>query len=113
MNAPSKQRLIEALGLTAEQADLIRALIHKTVKTWDPALFPETAEWVRQCYHRPPYVERLLSAINETMQGHGVEHIGENALYVNTGDTYSPTLLYDYSTGTIRLTTWGDFVETH
>lgn len=33
------------------------------------------------------------------------------ALYVNTGDTYNPTLLYETETGRFRATTFGDWVE--
>jgi hypothetical protein len=33
------------------------------------------------------------------------------AEYVNSGDTYSPTVLYDYSEGKFYLTTYGDWVE--
>lgn len=58
-----------------------------------------------------------MECINETIGGHGVEALGDNmepaALYVNTGDTYSPTLLYSYNSDTIRLTTWGDFAESN
>ena len=56
-----------------------------------------------------------MECLNETMQGYGVEALGDNmqpsALYVNTGDTYSQTLLYSYKSNTIQLTTWGDFAE--
>lgn len=33
------------------------------------------------------------------------------ALYVNTGDTYEPTILYDTVAGEFGITTMGDFVE--
>lgn len=70
--------------------------------------------------------ERKLSLINKLMDGYGVEYVddqnkGQNvgrysessaaAMYVNTGDTYSPTVLYDVDAGKFRLTSWGDFVE--
>ena len=117
MNAPSIQRLQADLGLTTQQAKLVRALIRKEVKTWDETLFPATSAWLKTCYHRPSYPDRLLSALNEVIGGHGVETIEgrefnqPSALYVNTGDAYSPTLLYCYKSNTVRLTTWGDYAE--
>lgn len=55
-------------------------------------------------------------AADKAIQGHGVESIrcpsrGLMAVYVNTGDTYSATLLCNISTGAWRITTWGDYVE--
>jgi hypothetical protein len=32
-------------------------------------------------------------------------------LYINFGDTYSPTVLYDTVNGEFLLTSWGDFYE--
>ena len=117
MRAPSKKRLMESLGITSEKADLVRRLIRNEIKTRDGSLFPETAKWLFQCYNEPCYRERLMSCIDETIGGHGVESIEGNnwrwpsATYINTGDTYSPTLLLDWEKGTISLTTWGDWVE--
>ena len=50
------------------------------------------------------------------LEGYGVESIrcpnrGLLAVYVNTGDTYSTTLLCNIETGAWRITTWGDYVE--
>lgn len=55
-------------------------------------------------------------AANTLLEGHGVEAIrcpsrGLLAVYVNTGDTYSTTLLCHIPTGAWRVTTWGDYVE--
>lgn len=50
------------------------------------------------------------------LEGYGVESIrcpnrGLLAVHVNTGDTYSATLLCNIETGAWRITTWGDYVE--
>lgn len=55
-------------------------------------------------------------AADVLLDGHGVESIrcpsrGLLAVYVNTGDTYSATLLCNVATGAWRVTTWGDYVE--
>lgn len=58
-----------------------------------------------------------LQLAGRLLDGHGGESIrcpqrGLLAVYVNTGDTYSPTLLCNTATGAWRVTTWGEFVET-
>lgn len=59
-----------------------------------------------------------LRAADAAIEGYGGESIscplrGLLAVYVNTGDTYSPTLLCNIETGAWRLTTWGDYVEAY
>ena len=53
---------------------------------------------------------------DSAIEGFGPEVIrcqsrGLLAVYVNTGDTYSTTLLLNRQSMTWRITTWGDFVE--
>jgi hypothetical protein len=66
--------------------------------------------------------EDLLKAAAEMIGAYGVEAIrgGVNAgsyfqdhvaLYINTGDTYEPTILYDTVAREMGITTTGDFVE--
>jgi hypothetical protein len=31
--------------------------------------------------------------------------------YLNTGDTYAPTIIFDFNTDTWRVASWGDLVE--
>jgi hypothetical protein len=57
-----------------------------------------------------------LHKADSVISGHGGESIrcprrGLLAVYVNTGDTYSTTLLYNVASGAWRITTWGDYVE--
>lgn len=68
-------------------------------------------------------VEDAMLAIDKILGTYGTEAItAENsahsgyfydavALYVNTGDTYNPTILYDVNKRRFELTTWGDWVE--
>jgi hypothetical protein len=67
--------------------------------------------------------EDALKQINDLVDGFGVEYLqpdedrGDDftaeypAYYINMGDTYKPTLLYDGETGKIYLTTWGSWYE--
>ena len=77
-------------------------------------------------YDLPDYVEKYdlpdvaLHVIDKLLGGFGVEAVGgdmevssysPDMAYVNTGDTYSPTVVYDYGSGRFSLTSWGDWVE--
>jgi hypothetical protein len=117
MNAPSIKTLTTQLHLTEEQAKTVRGLIRREVRTENETQFPHTFRWIQSCYHRPRWIERVMECINEEIGGSGVECIeGEDFrqpdfLYINTGDTYSATIVYAYKQGTFRVTCWGDLVE--
>ena len=69
----------------------------------------------------------FLRKADEAIGGHGVEPLAlgkdsckkydidwddrEIAYYVNTGDTYSATLIYDPEDNRVYLTTWGDWLQ--
>lgn len=70
----------------------------------------------------PRDAEKTLEFADKAIGGFGVESIrGDGgaggfwqeavAAYVNTGDTYSSTVLYDTNKKRFYLTTFGDFVE--
>jgi hypothetical protein len=68
-------------------------------------------------------VDEALETANKLIEGYGIEAIrGEAptyrfyyqdivALYVNTGDTYTGTVVYDVEKQQFQLTTFGDWVE--
>ena len=115
--APSAERLKKDFGLTDEQAATVRGLIRGEIKTKDPERFPRSNTWFRSCYHEPSRVDRILACLDEVCETHGVESLQgrdpyqPSACYLNTGDTYNATILYNYETDSFSLTTWGDFVE--
>lgn len=68
------------------------------------------------------YNDCIMEAINEEMNGFGIEPIRDPshwdnywgdyiAIYVNMGDTYSATILYDTRDNKYILTSYGDFIE--
>ena len=117
MKAPSIKTLCESLHIDKDKAKLVRALIKKEQKTVNESLFPLTFQWVQACYHRPNWLERVLSCFNELLNGHGVEAVeGESfrfplMAYVNLGETYSPTLLFCYKAQAFRVQSVGDYLE--
>ncbi len=68
-------------------------------------------------------VDHALDGISELLGGHGVEPLRDNGwdyyycdiglLYVNMGETYTPTVCYDTRLKKWIITSWGDFVEKH
>ena len=101
-------------------ADTLRSLMDGRK---DPREFPGVQRWLDQCFNDPSDNELIMAAIDEVMDGHGVEairgryvdgyHQDIQAVYVNMGDTYDITILLDHETGNYVLTTWGDWVERH
>lgn len=78
--------------------------------------------WRKQCHHWPPSApEMVMCALDHILETCGVEAIYGNyvdqyhqdiqAAYLNTGDTYACTILFDNVSQRYRLVSWGDFVE--
>jgi len=84
----------------------------------NPDGFPSVKKWVAQCYNEPWDCERRMEAANEIIGGHGVEGLGfvddcayGKASYVNLGDTYDTTLLYDHGEDEFVVCSWGSWYE--
>ena len=66
-------------------------------------------------------IEGTLRLASDTLRGFGVEAVTVQTIrgpqgdtyfdYVNMGDTYAATLLYDYQAGRFRVTSYGDLIE--
>jgi hypothetical protein len=131
MRAPSEKKLLEAFrDLTPKNAKLIRKFAKAEDDTTGETLenlvpkVPATDAYVRSLYSSP-YRSRIwrvtvaLHAINELVEGHGVEGLGPGRSgdyappyeYINTGDTYSTTLIYDRDKDRLFIGSWGDIVE--
>jgi hypothetical protein len=56
---------------------------------------------------------RILQMADSMMNGYGVERIPgrPGLMYVNMGNTYDTTLIYDYKTSRFVVSSWGDIVE--
>jgi len=115
-NTPSVKALMRHWDKNT--AHKVKALMDRKA---DPETYESVQAWVHQCYNEPSKLEQRLCAINEALNGYGVEVIGDmnqgddnkiHAEYINMGDTYSATILFDRHRGRFQLTTWGDWVET-
>ena len=74
------------------------------------------------CLHAPSLHDLRLHALNGEAETFGVEYIAHRddgwrvddqygIEYLNTGDTYTATLLFDHHKQTWRVCSWGDIVE--
>ena len=77
----------------------------------------------KQCYNSPDTITERLEALNELIDGFGIEGIyiddyfhsdywgNSIGLYVNLGDTYILTIIYNVIDNQFEFTSWGDFYE--
>jgi hypothetical protein len=85
----------------------------------NPMEIPKLEFLFRDFYRHPGQIFTKLIALNHLLDGFGVEAIREEksgmgkvvAEYVNMGDTYNATILYNVKSQNFYVTTWGDFVE--
>lgn len=104
---PSKKKIQEHLGLSSKEATKLKRHLADADNSWGR--------------ERADRVDATLDLANRLMDAYGVEAVrGDwvdryyqdiNTLYVNTGDTYNATLLYDTVKERFYLTTLGDWVE--
>lgn len=115
MNLPSIAKLAEIFEHRAAEARAILEANRATLET-----LPAGAARVRECYHPPSTADIRMHCLDAICDGsHGVESFqlddGSWCDYLNTGDTYSVTLLRVSSPRTgrysYRVGCWGDIAE--
>lgn len=121
MTSYSVKRIAQELRIEESNARIIRAIVRGDM---DRAAIleavPAAGQRERECYNTPPLDDLKMYAINSLMDGHGVESIekpdssgcgryDDYIDYINTGDTYSTTVLRDGSKWWIGC--MGDTVE--
>jgi len=110
---PSVKTLQPVFGERSQEArDLLR-------EDRDPEDYESVKKWIKQCHHKPRYTELLMEALNEVAGTGGVESIWlQDAVtwptcdYLNTGDSYAATLIFNRANMTVRVTSVGDLLET-
>lgn len=90
------------LNISAEQIEKVNAILNGTL---DPETFDTVAQWVSVCFSKPGWIELKLRAINEVLEGYGIESLRTTkwknghwcdvlCSYVNMGDSYIPTVIH-------------------
>lgn len=88
----------------------------------DPETYKSVETWVRECFNEPSDHDKLMLAINEEIEGYGVNAISEDGYksgmwpvmeYVNQGESYATTVVYDRIDDEFLITSWGDWYESY
>ena len=106
------------LNASAEQIETVNYILNGTL---DPFTFQSVRKWVSQCHNVPAYNELQMCAINEVLEGYGIESVQslkwKNAYwcsilctYVNMGDCYIPTVIHHHKHG-FMIASIGDVIE--
>jgi len=109
MRTPSVNTL-SAVFTNPKEAKRILQLSHAELRK-----LPAAMARIAECYHFPKWYDIRLTCLDAIEPGlYGIESCetttGEYADYLNTGDTYAPTLIY--WRGAYRVQSVGDFIET-
>jgi hypothetical protein len=103
MNSLSKS------GFTKSQQILVKGLIDYTIAPYD---FQDTRNCKQNAYNEHENWYIIMVAINEVLDGYGVHYCEEYDFeYVNIGDTYDCTVVYDRELKEFKITSWGDYIE--
>jgi hypothetical protein len=120
-NNYSKRELASAFQIELPTLELILNIIKDQGIKLDQ--FKSVQYLRKQCFNPPDRINEQLEAINELTDGCGVESITFEGyhynsywgncigLYVNFGDTYQLTTIYDVSNNQFEFISWGDFYE--
>jgi len=114
--------LMDQWQLTRKQVQTIRRIIYDS--EFDLKQFKSVRNRYDECYNPPDRIDCQLTAINEIMDSYGVESIQvseslfqdryySNAIgiYVNQGDTYILTIVYNTVDRIFEIINWGDYFE--
>jgi hypothetical protein len=123
----SNQDLMDYWKIDSVRLHLVRAIIElDNDETIDDCLgmFNSVQQLRKQCYNRPDTIQEKLTAINELIDGHGVEAIQVSSElyqdryygncigeYVNLGDTYELTVIWNTIDHEFEFISWGDYFE--
>ena len=111
-NKPSRKTLEATFPGKGKE---LRNLIDGTV---NPTEYDSVISLCTRVYQHPTHSYMLIVAINEVLEGHGIECIYPRDSkhpsydYINMGDSYTPTILLR-NDGKLIVSSWGDIVEAH
>lgn len=109
MNTPGVKTLSRVFD-NPREAKRILTMRHAALQ-----LHPVGAARIAECHYMPAWNDVRLTVLNSIDPGlYGVESCetvnGEYCDYLNTGDTYAPTVIF--WRGAYRVQSLGDFIET-
>lgn len=117
-----KANLLRMLCKLADEPDRFREYVEGPGAAYLPDILIQLAQWHSHPWGRESTRrEIVMMAADEIIDGYGVEALGPDPYgpkappytYVNMGDTYSATLIYERKGDRIFVGSWGDVVEKH
>jgi hypothetical protein len=122
-NGIADHKLIEYWDIDTLRLNLIKSIIE--TEDTDLGIFESVKQLRKQCLNPPDTITEKMEVVNELLNAHGVESIQVSeelyqdkywgnaiGLYINMGDTYDLTIIYDVIELEWQVTTWGDYYET-
>jgi len=109
--------IAKRLRIDNEVAAQVKAIIEGKK---DPSELTGGANRIRECYNPPEDYDVALHAINQLIEGYGVEYVAHKddtfrevygVDYVNLGDTYTTTVVYDHLKGKFEVIDIGTIIE--
>jgi hypothetical protein len=106
------------LNASAEQIEKVNSILNGTI---NPRTFSMVQEWLDVCFYDPCSVELIMHAINQVLEGYGIESVRTSkwkngfwcdvlCTYINMGDSYIPTVIYHRKHG-FMVASIGDIIE--
>lgn len=116
MRLPSVKAIAATFDVTMERARQVRKLL-EAVRDEHARLVLEKGRVFSVEYHRIDVrAFHTLEEISPLIGGHGVEALRprnplEHVYYINQGDAYRATIIWDAMREQFRISSWGDMVE--
>jgi hypothetical protein len=106
------------LHATPEQIETVNYILNGTIET---RTFSMVREWIDVCFYEPCSDELKMHAINEVLEGYGIEAVRTTkwkngfwcdvlCTYINMGDSYIPTVIHHRKHG-FMVACIGDVIE--
>ena len=114
MRYPSVKTIMGRLDMGKDAAKYVRSLMDETREL--------TQTEIDSLPHRGRNVEVVMELFHRVLDGYGVESIRDSdywdsyyadnrIMYVNMGDTYHTTILFDTKHNRYYVGSWGDYIE--
>jgi hypothetical protein len=123
----SDQELIDYWQIDTLRLHLIKSIIELDNYAVDDCLgmFKSVQQLRKQCYNPPNTIDEKMEVFNELINGHGIEAINVSpelyqdkywgniiGIYVNLGDTYDLTIIWNPIDNQFEFSSWGNYYET-
>jgi hypothetical protein len=101
-----------------ETIEIVNGLLSGSI---DPRNYSNVKNWLRQCHNEPSADELKMCAINQALQGYGIESVRTSkwkngywgdilCTYINMGDSYITTVIHHRKHG-FMIASIGDVIE--